>query len=178
MKKLGLALETGVVIDEKKERQAFYTPQALAARVVALADIEAGHHILEPSAGNGALLKEMRGDTCRYAVEIDPDEAAKLYPYATVHCGDFLEWDGAGRTFDRIVMNPPFNKNQDVEHVAHALKFLKPSGVLVAVMWPNKERTPFVKLIEGRDIEIVDIEAGAFKESGTGISSMVVIIRN
>lgn len=178
MKKLGLALETGTVIDTKKVRQAFYTPRELAIYVTDLACIEKGNHILEPSAGNGSLLKEMPGDTCRFAVEIDPEEADKLHPYATVHCGDFLEWDGAGRMFDRIVMNPPFTKNQDIKHVTHALKFLKPGGILVAIMWPNTERPAFKAMIEGRDCEVYPVEAGTFKESGTDVATVVVKIRN
>jgi len=177
MKKLGIAIETGTVIDTKKVRQAFYTPKDLAVYLVDLACIEDGNTILEPSAGNGALLKEMPGHTYRYAVEIDPDEAAKLYPYATsVHCGDFLEWNGAGRMFDRIIMNPPFTKNQDIKHVAHALKLLKPGGILVAVMWPNTERPAFKAMLEGLDHEIYENEAGAFKESGTDVATIILKI--
>jgi len=175
MKKLGLALETGTVIDEKKARQAFYTPRDLAIYVTDLARIERGNHILEPSAGNGSLLKEMLGSTFRFAVEIDPDEANKLLPHANaVHCGDFLEWDGAGRMFDRIVMNPPFTKNQDIKHVTHALKFLKPGGILVAIMWPNTERPAFVKMLDGYRWEVYPVEAGSFKESGTDISTIIL----
>ena len=53
--KLGLALESGVAIDEKKKRQAFYTPAALARDLVQRADV-AGKRVLEPSAGGGALV--------------------------------------------------------------------------------------------------------------------------
>ncbi len=31
-------------------------------------------------------------------------------------------------------MNPPFSRQQDIRHVMHAAKFLKPGGRLVAVM--------------------------------------------
>lgn len=39
-------------------------------------------------------------------------------------------WSG----YDRIVMNPPFSKRQDAEHVMHAYKLLKPGGRIVAIM--------------------------------------------
>jgi hypothetical protein len=179
MAKLGLALESGVVIDEKKALQAFYTPAELAKRVVSLACIEDGHHILEPSAGAGALLHEMPGDTCRFAVEINPEAADKLHPYASVHCGDFLKWGGheSGRLFDRIVMNPPFCKDQDVKHVTHALKFLKPDGLLVAIMSPNVDRASFKRMVTGLDYDLFNTAPGAFKESGTNIATIIVRIK-
>jgi 16S rRNA G1207 methylase RsmC len=31
-------------------------------------------------------------------------------------------------------MNPPFARQADIHHVNHALKFLKPDGLLVSVM--------------------------------------------
>jgi 16S rRNA G1207 methylase RsmC len=34
--------------------------------------------------------------------------------------------------YDRVVMNPPFDLERDVDHVTHALKFLEPEGQLVA----------------------------------------------
>ncbi len=31
-------------------------------------------------------------------------------------------------TFDRILMNPPFERGADAEHVRHAFRFLTPGG--------------------------------------------------
>lgn len=39
-------------------------------------------------------------------------------------------WSG----YDRIIMNPPFSKRQDAEHVRHAYELLKPGGRIVAIM--------------------------------------------
>lgn len=39
-------------------------------------------------------------------------------------------WSG----YDRIVMNPPFSKGRDIEHVQHAYELLRPGGRLVALM--------------------------------------------
>src|SRR4051794_10815868 len=54
--RLGLALSTGAIdnkVDDakaaKKEYQAFYTPPALAKRVVELANVKPGMFVLEPS---------------------------------------------------------------------------------------------------------------------------------
>ena len=73
-------------------------------------------------------------------------------------------------------MNPPFTKNQDVKHVAHALKFLADGGVLTSIMGSNTTRKQFTDLIAGREYEITDVPAGAFKESGTSIATIILRI--
>jgi 16S rRNA G1207 methylase RsmC len=35
--------------------------------------------------------------------------------------------------FDRVLMNPPFDHGIDIDHIKHALQFLKPGGRLVAI---------------------------------------------
>ena len=183
---LATAIGSGKAVDAKKERQAFYTPADLAAHVVTKASV-AGCAVLEPSAGRGALVREAlaQGAASVDAIELAASDFQVL-------CGDFIEDDRTEtfvqkdflttdpiRAYDRVVMNPPFSKNQDVKHVTHALRFLKPGGKLVAIMWPNKTRKPFVKLVNdwiaaGGDVSIEDIEAGRFKESGTQVATMLV----
>jgi 16S rRNA G1207 methylase RsmC len=41
---------------------------------------------------------------------------------------DFLECNGDLGTFDRIIMNPPFANADDIKHIMHALKMLKPGA--------------------------------------------------
>ena len=36
--------------------------------------------------------------------------------------------------YDRIIMNPPFSKGRDIQHVRHAYELLRPGGRLVAIM--------------------------------------------
>ena len=49
----------------------------------------------------------------------------------SVERGDFLEHQG---DYNRIIMNPPFDKGADIEHVRHAFSLLAPDGKLVAIM--------------------------------------------
>lgn len=104
-------------------------------------DIPEGFRILEPSAGIGSIceaITEKTNATAEHitAVEIRQSMAdiIALKGFA-VQCADFLELspDDLG-TFDRVVMNPPFEKAQDVAHVRHAFQFVKPGGVLAAVV--------------------------------------------
>ncbi len=117
--------------------QLFPTPRDIAQKMVALADIQAGHSVLEPSAGTGALLKVLpclRPQGGVTAVEILHAAHAHLSRWADnlIH-GDFLACNGNLGLFDRIVMNPPFKNGADIQHIQHAMTFLNPGGKLVAL---------------------------------------------
>lgn len=119
--------------------QLFPTPPALAARMVELAEIEPGHRVLEPSAGTGNLLKAIPAHAFKVAVEVNGTLAQNLNWIGaagefglTIVNRDFMEAENLG-SFDRVVMNPPFEKAQDIEHIRRALALLKPGGRLVAI---------------------------------------------
>ncbi len=42
--------------------------------------------------------------------------------------------DFLAKTYDRIIMNPPFEKCQDIDHVYHAFYLLNPNGILVSIV--------------------------------------------
>lgn len=183
--KLGLALETGISVDEKKKFQAFYTPASLAAHVVELAEVS-GKSVLEPSAGEGALVKEClaQGALGVAALEMNPEAVETLRRLeedgrVAVDCGDFLKCND-GVVFDRVVMNPPFTKGQDIKHVLHALKFLKPGGRLVAIMSPMV--TASAKFSAGilaagcYPARWEKVPEGTFKESGTNLRTVIATI--
>lgn len=177
--KLAAMLGTGVSVDEKKRDQSFFTPRDLALDVTGLADVK-GRAVLEPSAGVGALA-----DACsdRHANSVScfelNDEYAQILrqKHYTVIADDFLLFSPAKDAhYQRIVMNPPFTKNQDIKHVNHALKWLAPGGILVAIMMDNQTRKGFQEIVEKYDPEIIEVERGAFKESGTMIPTIIVRI--
>ena len=175
--KLGLMLETGVAVDEKKLFQAFFTPAALADQLASLADV-AGKTVLEPSAGHGALADAcLRHDAAAVeCVELNPEAAARLEAkgYA-VRRGDSLSMRSEP-LYERVVMNPPFTRDQDVRHVRHALGFLKPGGLLAAVMAGNTARPKFRALLADLDLyRLVPVPAGAFKEAGTSVSTVLLL---
>ncbi|MBC2594905.1 RsmD family RNA methyltransferase [Ruficoccus amylovorans] len=181
---LGLALKSGKVTSKKQKLQAFYTPADLAARVVTLADVS-GCTVLEPSAGAGALAKECkaRGASHIDAVEINRDCEKQLDEVCDdVFLMDFLEMEPPPvLEHDRVVMNPPFTKNQDIAHVRHALKFLKPGGRLVAIMAGNTERKAFRDMMDAFAQSsahpiIFELPAGAFKESGTNVQTIILTV--
>jgi len=159
--------------------QLFPTPEPIAERVIELADIQPGHAVLEPSAGTGALLGKVidvsdRGGPVPIAVEINSGLADRLrqrFPLASVRCADFLTCNGDLGTFDRIVMNPPFRNAEDIKHIEHARRMLRPGGRLVAVCAAGpRQREAFA------DHEWIDLPAGSFAAQGTGVNAAIVVI--
>lgn len=133
----------------------FPTGEGLAARVAEMAELatETGLQILEPSAGTGSLVLaavERIGAASKiWTVERVPALSAVLDIIAEGHpeqvqnlgTGDFLAYEdgefSGPAEFDRIVMNPPFEKGQDMQHVLAAYSLLKPGGILVAIVCAN-----------------------------------------
>lgn len=182
----------GEVIDDVKKFQYYPTPAPLAQELVEQVHISYDHTCLEPSAGQGAIAQFMHCYSL-WLVEIMPQNIPVLrrtqFPATHTHIieRDFLTVEGwvpnlDNNMFDRIVANPPFTKNQDIKHVLHMVKMLKFEGRMVSVMsnsWRHgsqKLQKQFRDFIELSGSEVVDIPAGTFKESGTGIASCYVII--
>lgn len=182
------ALATGCY-DDPKTLSFYSTPPKLAEQLVEWAAITPGHVCLEPSAGEGALAREMLKKAADVVcIEVDERRAAGLARvFDRVSCADFLETAPLfyGRHFDRIVMNPPFSTpghpRADIDHVEHALDFLQPGGRLVSVMsagilFRSDRRTvAFREAIDERGGSIEPLAAGAFRESGTMVNTCVVV---
>jgi protein-L-isoaspartate O-methyltransferase len=120
----------------KLEIEGYYpTPQELVTRVIDAADIEPGDNVLEPSAGSGTLADAASAAGGEVdAVEVNPRLGAYLrslgYPVVATNILDFAP----GGIYDVVVMNPPFERGQDIDHVRHAARLLKPGGRLVAIV--------------------------------------------
>ena len=154
--------------------QLFQTPADLAARMVELAGITAAHHVLEPSAGLGRILRPIiaAGPASVTACEINAELSGELFrtfPDVTLWQGDFLDRNPSP-VFDRIVMNPPFTMRSDLKHVAHALKFLRPGGVLVGLCLSTHHRETALRA--SCDVWEV-IPAGAFRAEGTNVETIL-----
>jgi protein-L-isoaspartate O-methyltransferase len=164
----------------------FPTPAPVVARLIEIARIQPGMLVLEPSAGQGAIANEVAKITTVDCIELLPANAAKIATGGNIRTllnGDFLLQIPQPR-YDRVVMNPPFAKQADIHHVNHAFQFLKPDGLLVAVMAAgvlfrdNRLTTDFRALIEKRGGAIEECEEGAFKQSGTMVRTVIVTIPN
>jgi hypothetical protein len=168
----------------KKEFQFFGTPSNLADRLVELSEIENDMSILEPSAGQGAIIKAINRKLpnkivdCYELMDINRTFLSKIETSNLIGDDFLIECD---TKYDRIIANPPFSKNQDIEHIYKMYDCLNDSGIIVSVAskhWQfssNKKESDFKNWLGSS--EIIDIEAGEFKESGTMISACIIKIR-
>jgi hypothetical protein len=164
----------------------FPTPKKTVDRMLEEAAIEPGMKVLEPSAGKGNIadiIKAEHPDAGIETIEMVGDlrnvleaKGHKIVGYnALEHTGEY----------DRIVMNPPFEKGADMDHVRHAFDTnLKPGGKLVSIMSEGpffrndkkaKEFREWLDEVGGWSEKLPD---GAFKSSErpTGVSTRMVVI--
>ena len=178
---------SGEVEVPKDEFNFFPSPPAVVARLMELADVQHGMRVLEPSAGKGAIAYACAdaGATvdCYELMEANFVALSGDMRLGSVRHMDFLA-QAPEASYERVVMNPPFAKQADIRHVLHALRFLKPGGLLVSVMAGsvafrnNKLTQDFRDLIRERGGEIEALPEGAFKASGTMVRSVIVTIPN
>lgn len=169
----------------KKEYQFFGTPDVLSDELVAYAQIKESDIVLEPSAGQGAIVKAINRVYPKMKVYCYESMAVnKIFlnkiPQVQLIGDDFLAH--GDKKFDKIIANPPFAKNQDIDHVKEMFSCLKPGGRLVSITsnhWEkstNKKETAFRNWLSEVGAEIKQIGRGAFKESGTTVGGLILII--
>jgi predicted RNA methylase len=176
---------SGEVEIPKDEFNYFPSPPDVVAKLIDLACIQSGMHVLEPSAGRGAIANACAELGCVVdCCELMRDNYLKLCENTNlrhVKPIDFLTLE-PNPIYDRVVMNPPFAKQADIKHVLHALKFLKPDGMLVSVMAAgvmfrdNQLTRDFRQLVEESYGFFEELPDGAFKASGTMVSTVIVVI--
>ncbi|WP_162815070.1 DUF4942 domain-containing protein [Erythrobacter aureus] len=193
----GASIGAAADVAEKKHRPAqglaknygfFPTPHELAERVIDEAYLSEGMKVLEPNAGTGALSSLAADKKCDVTcVEVQPDLIEQLEAddrYTTVLAMDFLELNPSMTgLFERIIMNPPFDRGRDVDHVSHALDFLETGGVLVAIMSSGVEfrsdakTQDFRARVEAMGGRFIDLPAGSFESVGTMVNTVMLTVR-
>lgn len=171
-----------------QEYQFFETPAEVADWLVMLAGgIHTEDTVLEPSAGRGALVRAIRR-ACP-SMEVDcyeamPENRELLSKTDGVHLlgNDFTRRGNTPKLYSKIIANPPFCNNQDIEHVRMMYDMLEPGGTLASITSAHWEFASEKKCKDFREWlhilggEKYEIESGAFSESGTNIKTIAVII--
>lgn len=176
------AMITGEFTDIKKELQFFATPPEIVEQMLELADINGVCSVLEPSAGEGGIVDLISNPNRITCIEIYEPMAKLLKDrgYNTL-CQDFLEY--SMDTFDRIIMNPPFTRQQDIDHVLHAWSLLNEGGILVSVVSEscffrsNKKAVDFRTFIDEHQLHVLDLDSGDFKVSGTMVKTRIIVLK-
>lgn len=164
----------------------FPTPAPLVAEMIEAAKLPDGPcDVMEPEAGSAAILDAIKAAApsanliaFEHHVSLRAVLEAKGY---TLTGADFMESDPALKV-DRVLMNPPFERGQDMAHVRRAFDHLRPGGRLVAILSPgpffrqDAKAVAFREWFEALGGERRDIAAGAFKDSGTGVATVMVTL--
>lgn len=181
-------INTGEWVDEKNLNQFYPTPDDVIAKMLDLMCIHDGDVILEPSAGDGAILKAIRklekNRVTLYYCELNDTRMVECADLAHFLGNDFLtevqaeDWTGP----IKIIMNPPFSNQQDIDHVSHAIDILQSGGRFVSVMSEstffrrNKKTIDFHSKLynECENVYVLELPEGAFKASGTMVKTRLV----
>lgn len=174
----------GKSINIKKEFQFFATPHKLAEKMIYMADLNLYDRLLEPSAGQGAIVdlfpKSMESV---FLYEIMPLNRKVLEQKGYQLAGhDFLKSPNS-EFYTKIIANPPFSKNQDIDHVRKMYDVLLKNGRIITIMsnhWrecDNKKETEFREFLKSVSHTIEELPEGTFKESGTNISACLLTIK-
>lgn len=173
-------------IEEPKKYGYFPTPPKLVARLIELAELKSEYKVLEPSAGQGAIasmVADVIGQDNIDCIELLAENVAELENQGfgrTLISGDFMEVE-VKPLYDRVVMNPPFERQQDIDHVLHAWNSLKNGGRLVAIMSSgitfreNRKTVGFRETLEEYGYYEHNPE-GSFKPSGTQVNTVIVVM--
>jgi hypothetical protein len=185
---IAAAVQTGEVVDYKKLYQFFETPEALASRMVQLAEVTSGHRVLEPSAGAGAIIRqirrlcpELRMPVAFFELEEARARALASWPVVKFRGADFMAYQPRP-IYQRIIANPPFRGGQDVDHVTRMYEWLAPGGRIVSITSPgwtyrdDVRHSTFRLWMDANGHHREDIQAGTFAASGTNVRALLLII--
>jgi hypothetical protein len=163
----------------------FPTPARIVDQMIELAGIEPGMTVAEPSAGKGNIADKIREAASEAALSVI-EPVTRLRNILTAKGHNIVDSDFMGHEgqYDRIVMNPPFENGQDIDHVRHAYSLLKPGGRVVAIMSEgpffrsDRKATEFRDWLDSLSGTSEKLPDGSFKDSerSTGVATRLVVI--
>lgn len=126
--------------DKQREWSQWYTPEWLARRMVVWSGVNdaiGGDDLdmitmLEPSCGQGAILRHVWPGVWRFGMDIDPENVEASRPYANqIDCGDFTNATIQNASFNFAITNPPYEKGLDAAFVLRCTELAKTTIALV-----------------------------------------------
>jgi DNA polymerase-3 subunit beta len=189
---LAEVLETGIM-PPKNPLGFFETPIPVIERMLDMVHANAipiPDHFLEPSAGNGAIVKYMLSKFPNIeadCIELDSkrcDKLREIGPSVVAHEGDFLDIVPVPY-FRLILMNPPFAVERDgleyIEHIHRAYRWLRNGGILVSVApsgikFRTDKRTALLRGSISTKGHIDGLPENSFNVSDTEVSTVLITL--
>ena len=147
--------------------------------------------ILEPSAGEGGLLKPSWESEWLFnnaditCVELNKEKCEILKQHEkqlnVIHA-DFLNYNFTDK-YDVIIAAPPFNNNVDVDHIQKMFSLLNPNGIIVSLTTPywmtNNEshQVEFRKWLDGEYHSFKMLPDMTFIEKSKTVPTGILIIK-
>jgi hypothetical protein len=165
----------------------FATPEPLGLKMAEWANIQPGDHVLEPSAGHGAIARFFPQQSHVTMVEpsYDLSQRAALANGNARIINDTFESLHRTNKYDAVVMNPPFGNGGKtaIEHVAKAAQHLREGGRIVALIprggLTDKRLATFLDSDEAQSLHRVatfDLPPSTFERAGTAVNTQVVVL--
>jgi len=176
--------ETQTLDEIKKQFQFFETPQKVAQAMIDELELKESDIVLEPSAWKWAI-SDLIIKNKKTLVELNKEcfEVLKEKEFYNDDCRvinrDFLECYAKDLwKFNKIIANPPFSKNQDVKHILHMYDLLEKWWRIVSVASSmiQHKTTKLHEELKALNPEFIEVEEWAFKESGTMVNTVIVIL--
>ena len=178
------ALETNIVMVEKDGY--FPTPEPIVHRMMSKFGSKIDGLVLEPEAGTGHIVDVLRGQydvTDIHCIEKNASRQRILKDKGYKLVGDDFMQFLPDVLYPFIVMNPPFENQQDIDHIEYAFDTcLQTGGQMTAIcsespfFRTNKKSTAFLKFIDSYGVsERLPIDS--FKESGTQIHTRLIYFK-
>lgn len=157
----------------------FPTPKAVAEQMVDAANIQSDEAVLEPSAGIGSIAEVIAAiegvDLVCCELSFQLQEILEVKGFSVLPEGDFLQVQG---NFDKIIMNPPFEKGQDIKHLRHAFDLLNPGGRVVCLVANgaafNRSKSWIESMGWYKSIGAAFNGCDAFRSTGVNINMVVL----
>lgn len=175
----------GKEIDVKKSLQYYATTEAAADIALKGVDLT-GKTVFEPHGGEGFLVKKAFDLGAKKV--LTSEIYHKFHPALQATGAEIISEDVFAVTpemledVDVVIMNPPFNGGADIKHFNFLLSIIPRGipiyGILSGCVKHHKWKlySEFRAYLASKGVEPIDIPAGAFKESGTNVSTVAVQI--
>lgn len=160
------------IVGQKVGIDFFPTPVAVAHRMARLARISKGMRVLEPSAGNGNLADAAAaagGEVDVIEISSQLRDILTLKGYSAV-ANDFNTFT-PDEPYKAILMNPPFSKRQDAEHIMRAYGMLASGGTLVAIagegvfFGQDQKAEQFRAWLGSHNADVEKLDGGTFQDN-------------
>jgi cyclopropane fatty-acyl-phospholipid synthase-like methyltransferase len=172
------------------------TSDFVANKLIEMSGLSDNMILLEPSCGNGKIIKtilenytfsmltilgyELNKQLVEQANEMIYQKELYKNTNTQIEQADFLNKDFYDFKFNRVIAAPPFKNNSDVLHIQKMYEVLAKKGILVSLTTPywltNNEphQVAFRKFLQGKEYYITMLPDNTFMEKDKTVPTAII----